>query len=41
MKQILGKVSKDVAIKCGIPEHSNKRIVLYPNDKKTLRKKGT
>lgn len=39
MKQSLGKVSKEIAIKCGIPEHSNKKIVLYPNDKRHCEKR--
>lgn len=39
MKQILGKVSKKVATTCGIPEHINKKIVLYPNDKRHCEKR--
>lgn len=39
MKQILGKVEKDIAIKFGIPEYANKKIVLYPNDKRHCEKR--
>ena len=39
MKQILGKVEKEIAIKCGIPEYAGKKIVLYPNDKRHCEKR--
>lgn len=39
MKQILGKVDKEIAIKCGIPDYAEKKIVLYPNDKKHCEKR--
>ena len=38
MKQILGRVSKKIALDNNIPEHSNKPIVLYDNDKRHCKK---
>ena len=35
MKQVLGKVEKEIIEKYNVPkEHLNKKIVLYPNDKR-------
>lgn len=39
MKQILGKVDKIIADKYKIPEYANKKIVLYPNDKRHCEKR--
>lgn len=39
MKQILGKVDKEISEKYKIPEYANKKIVLYPNDKKHCEKR--
>lgn len=39
LKQIIGKVDKDIADRFNIPEYANKKIVLYPNDKKHCEKR--
>lgn len=41
MKQILGKVEKEIAIKCGIPEYAGKKIVLYPSEIVFIKKAGS
>lgn len=39
MKQILGKLDKVLADKYNITEHADKKIVLYPNDKRHCEKR--
>jgi len=39
MKRILGRLTKDIAINNGIPEHANKKIVLYDNDRRHCEKR--
>lgn len=39
IKQIIGTLDKKIAIKYGIPEYANKKIVLYPNDRRHCEKR--
>lgn len=39
MKRILGRLTKEIAIANDIPEHINKKIVLYDNDRRHCEKR--
>lgn len=39
VKRILGKVTKEIAIKNNLEEYANKKIVLYDNDRRHCQKR--